>query len=188
MAAFGVVLRHVTVAKTGKIFLTDNSIASIRGPGVCCAMVGDWISSCHKLKRALKTAGEMAGSTTHIVAQSSGEMAKTDQNIMKSYNLKPPAATALDEPVNFATLATLLSTQAGYCWIQIFGATGGHSPGASVRDGVFEYFDPNDGLYRFDDVAHFTTHVETDLNARYGAATNTDFTGSGNLYVFGALY
>lgn len=187
MAAFGVTLKPARFA-TGLIFSTNNSSASVRGPGVCCAMVADWLASCKKLGRSLKTEGEMAGSTTHIVAQSGGELGahKGDLEIMKSYGLTPPPAQPLNTPVSFANLATLLSTQTGYCWINFFGASGGHSVGASVLGSAYEFLDPNDGLYRFDSAADFIKHVRTNLDKSYGPA-GLNLTSSGNLFCFGAL-
>ena len=167
MAAFGITLRPPSV-DTGLIFSTDNSVASVLGPGVCCGMTSNWIATCKKLGRPVKTSGELSDPSSFVISQSGGEkgLDRGDDGIMRSAGLTPPNPTET-RPVNSNTVATTLSGLAGYTFLTIHSATAGHAMGSYVTATQWDFFDPNVGLYRFSNAQAFVTHVQTNLAAMY---------------------
>jgi hypothetical protein len=167
MAAFGITLRPPSV-DTGLIFSTDNSVASVLGPGVCCGMTSNWIATCKKLGRPVKTSGELSDPSSFVISQSGGEKGQDrgDQGIMRSAGLTPPAPTET-RPVNFNTVATTLSGFAGYTFLTVHSDAAGHAMGSYVTATQWEFFDPNVGLYRFNSALGFVGYVQTNLAAMY---------------------
>ena len=167
MAAFGITLRPPSV-DTGLIFSTDNSVASVLGPGVCCGMTSNWIATCKKLGRPVKTSGELSDPSSYMISQSGGEkgMDRGDTGIMRSAGLTPPTPTET-RPVNFNTVATTLSATTGYTFLTIHSDSAGHAMGSFVTATQWDFFDPNVGLYRFNNAQAFVTHVQTNLAAMY---------------------
>ncbi len=178
MGAFGVTLKPAGMA-TGLIFPTTNSKPGKRAGGMCCAMVADWLKSCKRLGRPVKTEGELSNQFTHAITQSSR---RNDQYRMRANGLVPPLSTDIS-PVSFLSLAHSLLRHNGYYWIQVFGDGGGHSVGAFIENGRWEFFDPNFGLYRFDTSLGFVAHITTQMAHEY-----PDLKRDASVYHFGALY
>jgi hypothetical protein len=167
MAAFGITLRPPSVG-TGLIFSTDNSVASVLGPGVCCGMTSNWIATCKKLGRPVKTSGELSDPASFAISQSGGEkgLDRGDAGIMRAAGLTPPTPTET-RPVTFNAVATGLSAMLGYTFLTIHSDSAGHAMGSYVTATQWDFFDPNVGLYRFNSSAGFVTHVQTNLTAMY---------------------
>jgi hypothetical protein len=172
MAAFGVQLKPATVS-TGLIFKTDNSVASVLGPGVCCGMTVNWIATCKKLGRPVKTSGELSAPASFVIAQSGGEkgLDQGDEGIMRAAGLTPPTPKKT-QPVKLAALATTLSGYAGYTILTLHSTTEGHAMGSYIAEKQWDFFDPNVGLHRFDTALAFVTHVRTELKAKYPNLTS----------------
>ncbi len=167
MASFGVTLKAPGVA-TGLIFSTDNSVASVLGPGVCCGMTANWIATSKKLGRPVKTKGEMSDSASFAITQSGGEkgLDRGDEGIMRSAGLTPPTPTET-RPVDFNAVAMTLSAMLGYTFLTIHSDSAGHAMGSYVTATQWDFFDPNVGLYRFSTSGGFVTHVQTRLPQMY---------------------
>lgn len=167
MAAFGVTLKKPSQG-SGLIFSTDNSVASVLGPGVCCGMTSNWIATCKKLGRPVKTTGELSDPASFAITQSGGEkgLDRGDAGIMRSAGLTPPVPKET-KPVDFNAVATTLSGMPGYVFLTIHSDSAGHAMGSYVTASQWDFFDPNVGLYRFGSALGFITHVQTNLTAMY---------------------
>ena len=171
-SAFGITLKK-TGSQTGLVFSTGslNSMKTLKGEGACCAIIADWISRSKKLGRSVRSAAELSPPTAYIVAFGPEDFknqitADWDINVMESFSLSPHEIKHY-EPVVFTTLATYIASNTGYLWVRIYGSNGGHSVGFFVNGSVFEYMDPNVGLYRLTDSGAFISHVATQLSTNY---------------------
>ena len=172
MAAFGVTLKKPSLG-SGLIFSTDNSVASVLGPGVCCGMTSNWIATCKKLGRPVKTTGELSDPSSFAISQSGGEkgLDRGDEGIMRAAGLTPPTPTET-RPVNFSTVASTLAGMKGYTFLTIHSDSAGHAMGSYVTASQWDFFDPNVGLYRFGSSLDFITHVQSNLAAMYPDLTS----------------
>jgi hypothetical protein len=175
---FGVTLKKVG-PQTGLVFSTGtlNSMMTLKGQGACCAIIADWISTSKKLGRSVKSMNELRPTAAYVVAFAPDDFknkisADGDIDIMEAYNLSPQEIQHY-QPVNFTTLATYLATNQGYLWVRIYNAasTVGHSVGYFVGNSVFEYMDPNVGLYRSASQATFVAHVAAEMATMYPTLT-----------------
>jgi hypothetical protein len=174
---FGVTLKK-TQAQTGLIFSTSglNSMKTLKGEGACCAIIADWIRQSKKLGRSVKSLTELSPSTSYVVAFGPEDFKNKitpdwDINVMESFSLNPQEVETW-EPVNFSTVSVAIASHAGYQWLRIYGASGGHSLGFFVGNSAFEYMDPNEGLYRFSTAAAFTSLVVSKWTTLYNDLKN----------------
>lgn len=74
MSSFGVSLKPVPEPpKPGLLFSTDNSVMTLNGPGVCVAMIADWIKKCKKKRGLVEVREELDPSNMLAISQSAGE-------------------------------------------------------------------------------------------------------------------
>jgi len=182
MAAFGVALKPPKIG-TELIFSTDNSVASVLGPGVCCAMTANWIATCKKLGRLVKTNGELSDPASFMIGQSRGELGPDggDTTIMKNAGLTAPTPT-VTSPYNIANVSLALSATPGFCFLTIHSASSGHALGTYVCAKHWDFFDPNVGLYRFASAAEFVSYLNTNIPGMYSSLSVT-----AKVYKFGDL-
>ncbi len=181
MAAFGKVLR-TPAARTGRIFDTDNSVASVRGPGVCCAMTVNWIATCKRLGRLVKTSGELSDAFSLAIGQSAGELSAHDADtIIQNANLIPLSTQTLKN-YTVPALAAALVVPTGFSLFAIWGTGDGHAMGAYVTTKQWDFFDPNEGLDSFSSAGAFSAHLNRHIPSMYRLLNEKAV-----VYHFGAL-
>lgn len=178
MGAYAVTLRK-TGPQSGLIFSTGklNYIKTLKGAGACCAIVADWIATSKKLGRSVRSVDELHSTTTYVMAYAPEDLNLkiedyADINVVKAFCLQPHELQTMNN-FTFSELATYLVTQTGYLWMQLYSPEGqGHSLALSIQDEVFDYFDPNVGLYRCIGEAQFTTYFGYQMRTRYPMLTD----------------
>lgn len=168
---------------TEKLSRVGNKLVKNRN-GVCAAMVVDWLQKCQEIpggvtqKSQLKSGLALALSQTaymrHVfevegVSNRAGFMQSNGLGIENSATKKKTFFSTKQGRLEKIALACVFG---GYIFISINGA-GGHALGYRQIKGVYEFFDPNEGVLQFNSSTDFVKWFPAYIKGEYPDLVDT---------------
>jgi hypothetical protein len=154
---------------------TNNNIDTIKGvdPGACFAMTLQWIKA-SKRYGGVTRSWQIGNTGSFRIMQSRYDL---ETEVHDRAMIKRAGLTIQNEYNNISTFATV--AQSGYHVIGSSGGGGGHAMGSWVNhgEGQYQFFDPNNGLYRAADGMQLINDVTHHIKVRYvGTGVNASWT------------
>jgi virulence surface antigen len=143
---------------TEKLSKKGNTLVANRN-GVCMSMVVDWIQKSLDLPGGVTEKSQLKSGLGLSLAQTAymRHVFKDADGFVETHGMSVNASTSIDRKKGLKGLfqkdplisvATACAGLVGYAQISIFG-DGGHALGYRQKDGVVQFFDPNEGILEF---------------------------------------